>query len=273
MVDGRTVGADGKALPRDQVKGVPDESVFETSSPKLISYVPGRGYERYRPGVTKRLKAGTYLVWSQHYTPSGKPEKDRTRVGLYFAKGPVTHEIYTHNIGNALPTDPNQTRRYIAEGTQLSMTGRRDEEGRNRGVPNIPPYADNWKLVGVTPVTENITAYSFHPHFHLRGKEVTYVLTYPDGREEVILHVPKYDFNWQLNYELEEPLKIPAGSKITSVITFDNSLKNPYNPAPHQEVWWSEQSWDEMYSPFIEISVDSLDLTKRRPRSTQQQQQ
>ena len=78
-----------------------------------------------------------------------------------------------------------------------------------------------------------------------------------DGREQTILDVPKFDFNWQIQYELAEPLHIPAGSKILGIGKYDNSPKNRWNPAPNLPVYWSEQSWDEMYQPFTEYSVDS----------------
>ena len=107
-----------------------------------------------------------------------------------------------------------------------------------------------------------MTLYGLTPHLHLRGKSMRYTLTLPDGREEVLLDVPRYDFNWQLYYELETPKHIPAGSKVTVVTLFDNSPKNKYNPAPEKEVWWSEQSWDEMYAPQARITVDSRTLQK-----------
>ena len=88
-------------------------------------------------------------------------------------------------------------------------------------------------------MTEDITLYAMSPHMHLRGKSLKWVVTYPDGREQTILNVPKFDFNWQFNYELAEPLKIPAGSKITGIGFYDNSPKNKWNPAPHLEVYWS----------------------------------
>ena len=100
------------------------------------------------------------------------------------------------------------------------------------------------------------------PHMHLRGKDMKFILTYPDGREELVLDVPKYDFNWQLYYELATPLKIPAGSKLTAIAHYDNSSKNKWNPAPDREVYWSEQSWDEMYNPQIRWTWDLQDLQK-----------
>jgi hypothetical protein len=108
------------------------------------------------------------------------------------------------------------------------------------------------------------------PHMHLRGQSLLWIVTWPDGRDETILSVPKYDFNWQIHYELETPLKIPAGSKITAVAFYDNSLKNKYNPGPEKEVFWSDQSWDEMYQAFTEYTIDSQDLTKKATSTIQQ---
>ena len=84
-------------------------------------------------------------------------------------------------------------------------------------------------------------------HAHLRGKDFTYVLTYPDGREDVLLRVPNYDFDWQFDYELAEPIRVPAGSTLKAVARYDNSRGNRENPAPHKETYWSEQSWDDMF--------------------------
>src|SRR5207249_4518445 len=106
-------------------------------------------------------------------------------------------------------------------------------------------------------------------HMHLRGRDMKFVLIYPDGREETVLSVPKYDFNWQLYYELDTPIKIPVGAKLMSIAHFDNSLNNKYNPGPDKEVYWSEQSWDEMFSPQFRFSYDDVDLATP---STQQQQ-
>ncbi len=107
------------------------------------------------------------------------------------------------------------------------------------------------------------------PRICLRGKSMKYTLTTPDGHEEVLLNVPKYDFNWQMYYELQTPKRIPAGSKVTVVTLFDNSAKNPYNPAPEKEVFWSEQSWDEMYAPQARITVDSRELRTAKAATEQ----
>ena len=122
-------------------------------------------------------------------------------------------------------------------------------------VPNIPAFADNYRLTSIQPVRQEITLYTFQPHMHLRGKSMKYTVVFPDGREEVLLNVPKYDFNWQIVYELAEPVTLPAGSVIRVEAVWDNSAKNKYNPKPEQEVRWGEQSWDEMFSPIIRSAV------------------
>ena len=81
-------------------------------------------------------------------------------------------------------------------------------------MPNIPPYAEDWRIVRVNPILEAITVTALSPHMHLRGKALTILVAWPDGREEIILDVPAFDFMWQLHYELETPLAIPAGGKL-----------------------------------------------------------
>ena len=78
-------------------------------------------------------------------------------------------------------------------------------------------------------------------------------------RGAVVMTIPRYDFNWQLQYQLETPLKLP-GTVMFGVAHFDNSAQNRYNPAPDKQVYWSEQSWDEMILFHIEVSVDEQAL-------------
>lgn len=232
---------------------------------KLISYVPGRGLERHHPGTAKRVPAGKYIKFAMHYNTTGKAAKDRSRLGIWFNTKPVTHEVLTRQGGNPVPTDPLGHDTYIAEGVEI--TSGVNEKGKRIGpkIPNIPPYAKEWRLVGITPVTEPITLYGMSPHMHLRGRSLKWIVTWPDGREETILDVPKFDFNWQIHYELETPLHLPAGSKITAIGIYDNSTRNRWNPGPHLPVYWAEQSWDEMYQAFTEYTIESQDLTKASP--------
>jgi len=263
IVDGRLVMPDGKPS-TDRGAGAAGRA-DDTALPganKLLSWVPGRGVDSHRADIGKRIPAGKYINWQVHYNPTGKPEKDRTRLGIWFNKVPVTHELLIRQAGDPLATTKGGLSLYRAEGKEVEYTADEGSTRRRSKTPNIPPYAEAWSLTGITPVTEDITLYAMSPHMHLRGKSLKWVIVYPDGREQTILDVPKFDFNWQIQYELETPLHIPAGSKILGIGYYDNSPKNKWNPAPEKEVYWSEQSWDEMYQPFTEYSVDSQMLSE-----------
>ena len=258
VVDGRLVAANGKAS-TDRGEGLAGraDTTALPGANKLLSWVPGRGVDQHRADIGKRIPAGKYINWQVHYNPIGKPEKDRTRLGIWFNKAPVTHELLIRQAGDALATTKGGLSLYRAEGKEVEYTADEGSTRRRGKTPNIPPYAEDWSLTGITPVTEDITLYAMSPHMHLRGKSLRWVIVYPDGREQTILDVPKFDFNWQIEYELEQPLHIPAGSKILGIGKYDNSPKNKWNPAPNLPVYWSEQSWDEMYHPFTLYSVGS----------------
>jgi hypothetical protein len=217
-----------------------NEAFRTTDDYRLLFYVPGGGFQQFPPGVVKRISAGNALAWGLHYTPTGKPEHDRHRLGLWFEQTPHTHEVVTKRIGEA----------HIIEGREF-VAGRGGND-----FPTIPPFADDWRITAITPIQDDVTVYGLWPHMHFRGKDMTFIATYPDGREDVLLHVPKYDFRWQLQYELVKPVHLPAGSTIKAIGHYDNSIGNKYNPAPDRPVHWSEQSWDEMFNGWMEWSVD-----------------
>jgi len=274
IVNGRLVMPDGKAS-TDRGAGAAGRA-DDTALPganKLLSWVPGRGVDSHRTDIGKRIPAGKYISWQIHYNPIGKETTDRTRLGIWFNKAQVTHELLIRQAGDALATTKGGLSLYRAEGKEVEYTADEGSTRRRSKTPNIPPYAEDWSLTGITPVTEDITLYAMSPHMHLRGKSLRWVVVYPDGREQTILDVPKFDFNWQIEYELETPLKIPAGSKILGIGKYDNSPKNKWNPAPNLELYWSEQSWDEMYQPFTLYSVDSQVLSDMTVSKTGQQKQ
>jgi len=95
-------------------------------------------------------------------------------------------------------------------------------------------------------VKKDSLVYSVHPHSHFRGKSAQFVAYLPDGREEILLNVPRYDFNWQTTYDLKQPVALPAGTRIVYTTVFDNSSQNKANPDPNREIRWGEQTWDEM---------------------------
>ena len=231
----------------------------------LQFYIPGAGFRQFRPGVGKRIRHDRYFVWGLHYNPTGTPQTDRHRVGFWWHTEPMTHELLSHRIGET----------HIVEGRELvapasddaTSEGERSSPERPR-IPVIPPHDPDWAISAITAFQDDVTLYYLYPHMHLRGKDMTFAVTYPDGREQTILHVPNYDFNWQIQYELAEPLKLPAGSTIKTIGHFDNSARNRYNPAPDREVYWAEQSWDEMFNGRMDFTVDKLDLRHEKERPT-----
>ena len=239
----------------------------------LLFYAPGSGFAKYPEGTGKRVYGDRYIVFDNHYTLTGRPEKDRSMGGFWFTKEKPTHQVIT--------TSGSGRVRIIENTEQLSAAGG-DCVGRERddalcraaaggaaAMPIIPAHADDFKVTGIWPITDDTTIYGLWPHMHFRGKDMTYIVSYPDGTEEVVLNVPNYDFNWQLVHDFVEPLKVPAGSTIKTISHYDNSVKNRYNPAPDRDVQWSEQSWDEMFIMWAKFSVDKNDLRLEQQPPTQ----
>ncbi|HJT76818.1 MAG TPA: cytochrome c, partial [Gemmataceae bacterium] len=188
----------------------------------LVAFAPGDLPLQLRPGTAKRIPKGSVLVFQMHYTPSGTEQTDRSSVGVIFSKGPPKVEVRTRAIAQ----------QYFA----------------------LPPGDADHKVTSRSTFREDALLLSFFPHMHLRGKSFAYRAVYPDGRAEVLLSVPRYDFNWQTNYELAEPLKLPAGTRIECTAHYDNSAGNPNNPDPKRTVGWGEQTWDEMMIGFVDYA-------------------
>lgn len=200
------------------------QSGFGGEGTLLVGFAPGEQPMRLQPGVAKLVKAGTTFLFQVHYTPNGKGGQDRSYVGLRFAKEAPVYR---------------------------AMTGR----AWNFGL-KIPPYESNYEVKSSWTAKEDVALVGLMPHMHLRGKDFKYTVVYPDGREQVILNVPKYDFNWQLAYELKGQLSLPKGTRIDCVAHFDNSPNNKYNPDPSKEVKWGDQTWEEMMIGWIDYYVD-----------------
>ena len=194
----------------------------------LIGWAPGMSPTQLRPGHAKLVKKGSVLIFQMHYTTNGVAAKDRTSVGLIFAKGPVE-------------------KRYIITGP-----GARDLV--------IPAGDPNYESRSSFTFKEDSHIWGFMPHMHVRGKDFKYTLVLPDGSSKVLLNVPKYDFNWQLNYWLKTPVAAPKGSRLECVAHHDNSINNKYNPDPTKAVYWGDQTWEEMMIGWFDYTVDSQDL-------------
>jgi hypothetical protein len=199
-------------------------------APLLGCYVPGHALEDYRLyGAAKLIPAGSDLVFVLHYTPNGRELTDLPRVGFTMAKTPPEREYRT--LGSSSPTDAKSF--------------------------SIPPNDPNWKSPSMQGTfQQDAELVWMSPHMHLRGKDMTYTLVFPDGRREIVLNVPRYDFNWQLGYALASPIKVPKGTKMVVTAHFDNSSANRSNPNPNRTVYYGEMSWEEMMFPFFSVVVE-----------------
>jgi hypothetical protein len=211
-------------------------------------YLPGLPYEDYRPvsaGVF--VPAGSDMTVSFHYTPNGLAVTDRSKIGFTVTKTPPAKRVL-HQGGDE-ETDAPVARKGGIQ--QLA----------------IPPFEASYVApLTVTNFLRDVELVWFRPHAHQRGKSVQYKLFYPDGREEIVLNVPKYDFNWQLTYRTS--IQIPKGSRIETQFVYDNSTSNRYNPNPAKWVYYGNQSWEEMGTAnmgfLIPNSVDPKDVIQQR---------
>ena len=194
----------------------------------LVGWAPGMSPLNLRDGQAKLIKKGSVLIFQMHYTTNGQASKDRTSIGLYFAKTPVEKRVIT--------------------------TG---AVSRNLVIPAGEP---NYESKASFTFKEDSHIVSFMPHMHVRGKDFEYKLVYPDGTSKILLSVPRYDFNWQLVYFMKEPVAAPKGSHIDCVAHHDNSERNKFNPDPSKEVRWGPQTWEEMMIGWLDYTIDSQNL-------------
>jgi len=202
----------------------------------LGGLVPVRLYSLFEDGVARKIPAGTDIVLQMHYTTIGQPITDQTEIGIVLAKEPPAK--LRAEGGGAIP----------------NMTF------------SIPPGDPNYEVVGKQTFDRDTYLSSLYPHMHVRGKDAQYSIVYPDGREEVVLRVPKYDFNWQLSYKLAEAKFMPKGSTLKVTMHYDNSTGNRFNPDPTATVRWGEQTWEEMmlgYYGTIELPGSTATRTRR----------
>jgi hypothetical protein len=187
----------------------------------IASYLPGREPDVFPPGTARRIPAGAKLRFDIHYSrTTHKKETDVTSVGLYFAKQP-----------------PRQVARRIDPSNYMFL---------------VPAGAADHEVTECHTFQKDMYITSLTPHMHLRGKSMRLVATYPDGRNEILLNVPRYDFDWQITYRAAQPIFIPNGTRIAIISHFDNSANNPVNPDPSKAVRWGSASQMEMMDCWIE---------------------
>ena len=174
-------------------------------------------------GTGRLLKKGSRLIANMHYHPTDEAAQDETTLGIYFLDGQPEKELVNLWVQN-----------------------------------------NSFKIPAGSPAHEVRSSYTFRqdsvvhallPHMHYRGKDFTYTAVYPDGRREVLLKVPAYDFNWQTLYQLAEPLELPEGARIECVAHYDNSKANRANPDPTKDVTFGNESFAEMMIGFVDYTV------------------
>ncbi len=195
----------------------------------LCGFAPGREPTNWEPGTVKKIPAGSKILLQVHYSKTaGQVEKDRSMIGLVFAKQPPRKELFTYPIQN----------RYF----------------------RIPPGAENHRVTACWTAPQDIQLIGAGPHMHKRGKAMEIKVFYPDGRSEVLLNVPRYDFSWQTFYNFKQSIAIPKGARFMVTGYLDNSVKNKNNPDPAQAVRFGEPTYDEMMIGSIAYTVDSQSL-------------
>ena len=193
----------------------------------LGGYVPGAEGKPFPDDTGILLPAGATIEFQMHYTPAGLATTDASRMGLYLYEEPPEHKLDSMVLLNP---------RIL-----------------------IPAGAPNHSEVMVRTFDQDVLVYSLLPHAHYRGKASEFVAHLPDGTQETLLSVPRYDFNWQTNYDLKEPRFLPAGTKMVHRTWWDNSARNPANPDATRDVPWGQQSWDEMLFGSVRYRVVEAD--------------
>jgi peroxiredoxin len=203
----------------------------ELGSFYVAGWTPGTPPMLFPEGMAKLVPAGWKFVFVVHYVTTGTVQTDQTSLGIVFA-------------------DPKTVKKEVA--TNLLL----DEE------MSIPPHTADHRVEHERRMERDVLLLSMFPHMHLRGKSFRYEATYPDGTTEVLLDVPRYDFNWQNRYVLAEPKLLPAGTVLRCIAHYDNSAANPANPDPGATVHIGPQSTDEMFNGYYELVLADQDLTR-----------
>lgn len=188
----------------------------------LVGYAPGSTPVDLDDGVAIHAEAGSKLLFEMHYTPNGTAQSDLSYIGVKF-------------------TDKANVKKEL-EGAIAVETKFR-----------IPPGKSDHVVTAKHTVRRDVELLGMTPHMHLRGKAFRYTAHFPDGKEEILLDVPAYDFNWQMKYILKEPRKLPRGTVVHCRAVFDNSEYNLSNPDPSKTVGWGDQSWNEMMIGFMDV--------------------
>jgi peroxiredoxin/mono/diheme cytochrome c family protein len=202
-----------------------------------VGFLPRNGLMGWAPGIQPRylpdgvgfvLPKGADIVMQVHYHRNGRAERDRTQIGLYFGKKKLDHPYQSAPVTGGSGSGPL---RYFF---------------------SIPPGEERFKLDGDLWASKDFTMLNVMPHMHLLGRDIKLTMTPPDGKEQLVFTVNKWDYNWQEMYFFKEPIQVKAGTKFHVEAHYDNSEKNPLNPfSPPRRVTVGEQTTNEMCFVFL----------------------
>lgn len=200
-------------------------------------FLPARGLGGWTPGAVpfqapdgapELLNTHADLVLQVHYHPSGKPERDRTRIALYFTgQKPRLHLT-------DIPLDSNRI--------------------------DIPAGDAAYKVTDHFTLPVDVLVYAISPHAHYVCRDMMGYAVLPDGTRRTLIHIPDWNFDWQQQYTYPQPLRLPEGATVVMEFTYDNSAANPRNPHhPPQRVLWGPSSTDEMAGLHLAVAPVSDD--------------
>jgi mono/diheme cytochrome c family protein len=208
-----------------QPAGSPLKPGGELGPTNIGGVTPNKPGLVFAPGVARLLRGNSDIVMQMHYTTNGAETIDRTTVGIIYAKQPPTKLA-----AGGMAINP----RFV-----------------------IPANDGNAEVRATTPIRRDTLVTAMTPHMHVRGKDMIYIAHYPDGTDETLLSVPKYDFNWQITYQLAAPKLLPEGTRLEVIAHYDNSTTNKFNPDPTKDVRWGDQTWEEMMIGFFSTIADA----------------
>jgi hypothetical protein len=212
-------------IPPGQERHRPEDPLFNA----IAAFAPGMPAIAGPDEFALKIPAGSKLAFQVHYTPNGRPQTDRSQAALVFA-------------------DPAKVRKQVRVDAALNVKFL------------IPPNHPDYVITAQKKIKRDTLLYTLTPHMHYRGRSFRFTAKYPDGREEILLDVPRYDFNWQIIYLLKQPKHLPAGTVVHLEAHYDNSANNPLNPDPTQLVYWGDQTWEEMMLGSMTLSDADHDL-------------
>jgi len=205
----------------------------------LGGWAPGLRGTSAPAGTGMLLPKGSDIVLQIHYHRNGKPEKDRTKIGLYLAKEKAAAEL-----------------KRLKSLRVYGLVSASDDFVPFTG---IPAGRSGYRVTGKVALEEDCRLYAALPHMHMLGTKVRITMTPPDGKEKVVVEIGEWDYAWQELYRLVEPLDVKAGTVFTVEAEYDNSAKNPFNPnSPPKDVKRGEGTTDEMLIGFLSVTSASL---------------